>query len=149
VADMVRGGRSGPLYKPGQPDESRLIRVISGPEPAMPQKEPPLSPDKVQVLRLWVLAGARDDTPADTSRAAVKAPETYPFAPAVSSVAFTPDGKRRAAACRSEVVLLTVEGDPHPRRLPTSSDLLVRVEFSPDGKLLAAAGGTPGQYGEV
>ncbi len=67
----------------------------------------------------------------------------------MTSVALSGDGKRVAAACRSEIVLVDVEGAAPPRRLPTASDLITHVEFSPDGKLLAAAGGTPGQYGEV
>jgi hypothetical protein len=149
VADMLKGGKSGPPFKAGKPDESLLIEVITGPEPAMPQKEPPLSMDKVQILRHWILAGARDDSLADKSRIEVQAPGTYQFAPAVTSVALSGDGKLLAAACRSEVVLIDVDGNTPPRRLPTTSDLITHVEFSPDGKLLVAAGGTPGQYGEV
>jgi WD40 repeat protein len=149
VADMRKGGRTGPLFQPGKPDESLLIESVSGPDPSMPQKEPPLSAEKIEILRKWVLAGAADDTPADKGAVEVRAPQTYPFAPAVTSVAFSADGKRLAAACRSEVVLVEVEGSAPPRRLPTTSDWLSHVAFSPDAKVLAAAGGTPGQYGEV
>lgn len=149
VADMRKGGRTGPLFQAGKPDKSLLIEAISGPEPAMPQKQPPLSMEKIRILRDWIQAGAPDDSPADKPRIEIKAPATYTFAPAVTSVALSGDGKRLAAACRSEVVLVDVEGNTPPRRLPTASDLITHVEFSPDGKVLAAAGGTPGQYGEV
>jgi WD40 repeat protein len=64
-------------------------------------------------------------------------------------LAFSPDGQRLAAACRSEVVVLPAEGPGEPKRLPTESDLLTWVGFSPDGQTLACAGGSPGQYGEV
>ncbi len=57
VADMRKGGRSGPLFEAGKPDVSRLIEAISGPEPAMPQKQPPLSMEKIHILRNWVLDG--------------------------------------------------------------------------------------------
>lgn len=149
VGEMLKGGRGGPLFKPGKPDESLLIKVLTGPEPTMPQKEPPLGVDKIQVLRHWVLAGARDDSPANKVTIAVKSPETYTFAPAVTSVALSGDGKLLACACRSEVVLVDAAGAQPPRRLATQSDLVAHVEFSPDGKLLAAAGGIPGQYGLV
>jgi len=149
VADMRKGGRNGPLFEAGKPDDSRLIEAISGPEPSMPQKQPPLSMEKIQILRNWILTGARDDSLPDKPRLEIKTPQTYTFAPAVTSVALSGDGKRLAVACRSEIVLVDVEGSAPPRRLPTASDLITHVEFSPDGKLLAAAGGTPGQYGEV
>jgi len=68
---------------------------------------------------------------------------------AITSVALTGDGKLAAAACRSEVVLVDVEGEAPARRLPTDCDLLSHVEFSPDGTLIAAVGGAPGLYGEV
>jgi hypothetical protein len=149
MPEMRKGGRKGPLFQPGKPDESLLLEVVSGPEPSMPKNEPPLSPEKIQIFRNWVLAGARDDTPADKGLIEVKAPQTYPFAPAVTSVAFAAGGKRLAAACRSEVVLIEIDGTAPPRRLPATSDWISHVAYSPDGKLLAAAGGTPGQYGEV
>jgi WD40 repeat protein len=149
VADMRKGGDGGPLFKPGKPDESLLLTMISGDKPKMPRKQPPLSGAKVQMLRLWILAGARDDSTAEDTRTVVKVPERYRFAPAVTSVAFSPDGKHLAAACRSEVVLLDPEGKSPPVRLATESDLLSHVEFSPDGKLLAAVGGSPSRYGEV
>ena len=59
------------------------------------------------------------------------------------------DGKRVAAACRSEVVLIDAEGDAAPIRIATQSDLVTHVEFSPDGKLLAATGGAPARVGKV
>jgi WD40 repeat protein len=54
-----------------------------------------------------------------------------------------------AVACRSEVVVLPVDGPEPPQRLPTESDLVTFVGFSPDGQTLAAAGGSPAEYGEV
>lgn len=149
VAQMQKGGESGELFTPGKPDESLLLDMISGDEPSMPPKGPPLSVAKLQILRGWILAGANDDSAANPSKLSVRIPETYRFAPAVTSVALSPDGKLLAAACRSEVVILDTEGDSPARRLPTESDLVTHVEFSPDGKLLAAAGGSPGRYGEV
>src|SRR5215469_2594716 len=93
VADMRKGGRNGPLFQAGKPDESLLIEAISGPEPSMPQKQPPLSMEKIQILRHWIQAGAADDSPVDKPRIEIKVPATYTFAPAVTSVALSGDGK--------------------------------------------------------
>jgi WD40 repeat protein len=80
----------------------------------------------------------------------VAIPASYRFPAAISSVALSGDGKRLAAAVRSEVVLVEVdEAAAAPRRVPTDCDLLTHVEFSPDAAMVAAAGGQPGRHGEV
>lgn len=147
---LLKGGNTGPLYVPGKPDESLLLKVVSGDKPEMPKKQPPLPPEQVQVLRDWVAAGARIDTWPGEGKLTVVIPAAYRTAPAVTAVALSPDGKLLAAACRSEVVLVAVD-DPAavPRRLATECDLVTCVEFSPDGRTLAAAGGAPARYGEV
>jgi hypothetical protein len=144
--DMLKGGDNGPLFQPGKPDESLLIRYLVGDRPKMPRKQPPLSEAKIQTLRQWVLAGA--EVEAFTAEKVVRIPAAYDFAPAVTSVAFHPEGQRLAVGCRSEVVILDPQGKVLSR-LPTESGLLSHVEYSPDGKVLAAVGGTPGRYGEV
>ncbi len=147
VADMLKGGDTGPLFTAGKPEESLLLEMITGDEPEMPQKQPPLSAAKIHILRQWVFAGARDDS-TPSAAASIQIPDTYRFAPAITSVAFGANGLV-AAACRSEVVLIDTVGDQPPRRLPTESDQLMHVEFSADGALLAAVGGSPAQFGEV
>ena len=149
VADMLKGGDSGPLFAPGKPDESLLVKMIAGPMPEMPKDRPPLAAEKIDLLKRWILAGAKDDSPAAAAAPTVVIPPSYKFPVAISSVALTSDGKLAAAACRSEVVLIDVDGETPARRLPTDCDLLSHVEFSPDGSVVAAVGGAPGQYGEV
>ncbi len=155
VADMLKGGDSGPLYVAGKPDDSRLLHVISGEKPSMPPKSPPLAALKVDLLRRWVASGAKDDSggsplgPA-AGPPAVAIPASYRYPAAINSVALSADGKRLAAAVRSEVVLVELDdAAAGPRRVPTECDLLTHVEFSPDGTLVAAAGGLPGRHGEV
>jgi mono/diheme cytochrome c family protein len=43
---------------PGKADESRLLEVISGEEPEMPEGGPPLKAEEVELIRRWVEAGA-------------------------------------------------------------------------------------------
>jgi WD40 repeat protein len=149
---MLKGGKEGAFYIPGKPEESQLVEMISGPEPEMPKKQPPLPPAQVKLIHDWVAAGAVIDAwPAVVDRKVV-IPAVYRFAPAISSLSFSPDGLMLAAACRSEVVMVSLNEDSeHPvtRRLPTDCELLNHVEFSPDGKLLAVAGGSPSRFGEV
>jgi len=151
VADMLKGGDSGPLFNIKEPDSALLLSMITGDQPEMPKGQPALSAAKIDVLRRWLKAGAQDDSLPGGDAPPVSIPETYRFAPAVTAVALSPDGTRLAAACRSEVVLFLNVDAPETAalRLPTESDLLTHVEFSPDGKLLAASGGSPGQYGEL
>jgi WD40 repeat protein len=147
---FIRGGKKGPAIVAGKPDDSLAIQMVTGvKKPAMPHKQAPLPPAKIQTLRLWVLGGAKDDSEPSTVVAKVVIPKTYKIAPAIASVAFSPDGKQLAAACRSEVVVVTLEGEAEPQRLPTESDLVTYVGFSPDGQMLVSAGGSPAQYGEV
>jgi WD40 repeat protein len=113
----------------------------------MPENEPPLSAAKVRLLRDWVAQGAKIDGEPKTLLPQVTIPKVYATAPAVSSVSLSPDGKLGAAACRSEVVLFSAGDETDLRRLPTDFDLVTYVAFSPDGKQLAVAGGSPQQFG--
>jgi WD40 repeat protein len=149
VAALLKGGKTGPLFVIGNPDDSLLITQVSGDKPEMPDNEAPLSAAKVKLLRDWVTQGAKIDGVPKSVVPPIVIPTIYASAPAISSVTISPDGKVAAAACRSEVVMFNVDDDSEPRRLPTDFDLITHVEFSPDGKRLAAAGGSPQQFGGV
>ncbi|MDX1951313.1 MAG: DUF1549 domain-containing protein [Verrucomicrobiota bacterium] len=60
-AGWQKGGDSGLVIVSGKPDESRLIKAIewASEDLQMPPKEK-LGPDKIQVLRQWIEAGAPD-----------------------------------------------------------------------------------------
>lgn len=146
---LRRGGESGAAVVPGKPEASILLEQVSGVKPAMPPDKPSIGTENVEVLRRWIAAGAKVDAMPIDPTATIVIPKIYDYAPAVTSIAVHPDGKRAAAACRSEAVIASLDGDAEPMRLPTECDLLTHVEFSPDGKVLAAAGGTPAQFGEV
>src|SRR4029077_19426930 len=57
-ADMKQGGTQGPAIVPGKPDESLLIRMISGEKPKMPLASQPLSKEQVAEIRSWIEQGA-------------------------------------------------------------------------------------------
>jgi WD40 repeat protein len=80
---------------------------------------------------------------------AVSALAADPLRPAISALAYRPDGTLLAAGTVTTVRLL----DPATREtiatLDGEAEQVRSVAFSPDGKLLAAAGGFPAQKGEV
>ena len=46
---------------PGNPEESYLIDLVTGPEPEMPKTGKPLTPDEVKILSEWISEGAQWD----------------------------------------------------------------------------------------
>jgi WD40 repeat protein len=147
AARLLKGGKTGELLVPGHPDKSLLISQVSGDKPEMPENEPPLSPAKVRVLERWIAEGAKIDGMPKAEVPPVLIPEIYGTAPAVASVALSPDGRTGVVACRSEVVVIDLENEVPHRRLPTEFDLITHLEFSPDGRHLAVSGGSPQQFG--
>lgn len=75
-AGMLEGGRHGPAIRPGEPEESRLLaRVTAKPDERMPPAEEgaPLTPEEVDLLRRWILAGA----PAPAEEPPVATPDRH------------------------------------------------------------------------
>jgi cytochrome c551/c552 len=58
LADAQKGGTQGPAIVPGKPQESVLLRMISGEKPRMPMQAAPLSPAEVASIRQWIADGA-------------------------------------------------------------------------------------------
>ena len=147
----VKGGESGASIQPGKVNESLLLKMISGPKPEMPKKQPSLSPAKIAVIRQWVQEGAKDDSLPSDKQLQVRIPKSYKFAPAISGISLHPNGKTVAVACRSEVVIWDLAtGKPKRiQRIATTCDLITNVQFTFDGKTLAISGGSPSRYGEV
>lgn len=64
VENMLKAGKkAGPAIVPGKPDESPVIQYVRGiSKPQMPKKEDPLPPETLHTLRMWIAAGAKDDS---------------------------------------------------------------------------------------
>jgi len=52
------GGESGVAISAGKPDESLILDYVSGDQPEMPKKGPPLTKEEVASIREWISAGA-------------------------------------------------------------------------------------------
>jgi hypothetical protein len=74
AAGIREGGDRGAVVVPGQPEASRLLAVLVGSEdePVMPPEgEPRPSPEQIELLKQWILAGAElpaDDVAAEARR---------------------------------------------------------------------------------
>ena len=71
IETMRRGGDElGATIIPGKPDESPLIRTLTGAvEPTMPENGEPLPEEEIDLLRRWIAEGANDDSPTFSSEA--------------------------------------------------------------------------------
>src|SRR5436309_1595630 len=80
VDSLIKGGKkASPALVPGKPDESALVEYIRGlREPQMPKGNPALSEEELHLIRMWILAGAKDDSDmvAATGTPTVMAPIT-------------------------------------------------------------------------
>jgi WD40 repeat protein len=143
----------------GKAEGSHLYKLITAKDEddRMPQKADALPAGQVQLVRQWIDEGAKFDGPdrgaalasyvEDTEHSA--APEAYRRPVPVTALAFRPDGGELAVSGYHEVTFW----DPASGRLVGRVGQLVErtkgLAYSPDGKLLAIAGGTPGIMGEV
>ncbi len=151
----MKGGKSGAVIVPGKAQESRLVKMLDGRlKPEMPQGGPPLDAKTIAIIRAWIDAGAKAPAPGETAAApaAVAVPDIKPRVPVTSqiaSLAFRRDGSLLAAGRYKQVELV----DPVSRKVVAALDGHVDVvrslAFSPDGRLLAAAGGLPARKGEL
>lgn len=64
---LMRGGeKAGPSIIPGEPDESPLVLYCTGElRPQMPEDDFPLTREEIHTLRMWIFAGAKDDSAED------------------------------------------------------------------------------------
>jgi WD40 repeat protein len=74
---------------------------------------------------------------------------TFAADPPVTALAMTPDGKSVVSGSQAGVQVLTGPDFKPSRSLKTELSNVHDLAFSPDGKLLAVAGGSPGEKGMV
>ncbi|MEM1070327.1 MAG: DUF1549 domain-containing protein [Planctomycetota bacterium] len=153
-AALLAGGETGEVaIVPGKPDESYLvdqITPIDGHAEMPDEPYPPLSESEIEIVRKWIEQGAVNDSPADPGRSFdVENPPVYVGPPAIPSIDVSPDGSFIAVAGLHEVLLLDAKTGEPRQRLIGMSPRINTVRFAPDGKRLAAVGGTPGVRGEL
>lgn len=156
---LINGGKRGAPVIAGRSSESLIVKFIDGTlMPRMPLGDQ-LSSDEISTIKAWIDAGAKGPTVAAAmtdvmkSEATGKAniPDIRPTVPvraAISSLAFHPNGSMLALGGYKDIELVGTDGKT-VARLEGCASQVRGLAFSPDGKLLAAAGGSPGQFGEI
>lgn len=140
---LAKGGNRGPAIP-------LILEYVTGKrQPRMPLGGNPLPEEQIEILRKWIAAGAKDDTPLESRETNTGKPHQYAQAPVINAIAYSPDGATVAVSGYREVLLHKSDGSGIRARLPGLSDRIHSLLFSKDGKTLVAAGGTPAKFGEV
>jgi WD40 repeat protein len=152
-ASTVRGGNHGKTVAPGNPDESLLVQYVTGKAyPKMPMDGSTLSDGEVDLIRGWIKGGAKGPAEPEKPQASGPAPNIKPkgpLKPQIFAMAWQPQGSLLALAGYKAVTLLDAQTRKTVATLAGAADTVRNVAFSPDGKLVAAAGGLCGKKGEV
>lgn len=142
------GGTRGTAFVVGAPGDSLLVKYMTGAmKPPMPMGQPPLPAEQIDLFRQWIQAGGQDDSAAETTAAPKRG--VYHQAPVITALRFSPDGESLAVSGNGEILLHKADGSGLVRRMPGDSERLLAFDFSKDGALLVAGGGTPARFGEV
>src|SRR5438105_4622133 len=80
--DLQKGGRKGPAFVAGKPDESVVIAYLTGKTtPQMPFGGKPLATEQIDLIRQWILEGAVNDSVSDAPESITPGKPTVYHAP--------------------------------------------------------------------
>lgn len=156
---MAAGDSGVEGFKAKELEGSEAFRRIidTNPKERMPLDGDPLPAEQVALLKRWLEEGANYDG-GDPKAALTSiipppthppAPATYPATQPITAVAFSPDGAQLFVAGYHEVTVWNPADGQLIRRIGNVGQRTYGIAFSPDGKSLAVACGTPGRLGEV
>lgn len=151
-ASLRLGGDKGETIRPGQAEDSLLIKLIEGrSKPLMPPKdEPRLPASDVARLRQWISEGAAGPVKDVSILSHVSVPQvpvSSKQSRPVTSVEFSPDGKVLAVGMAGRVELRDATGRRVRRTLDGIPGKVNAVHFSKDGRQLVVAAGVAGLNG--
>lgn len=145
-AALSKGGKKGITVKPGDM-KSKLLEMVRGPEPDMPEDDDPLSEEEISILENWIRQGAKDDTP--VKKLLPDKPPIYQTPPVVSAMAWSADGSKLAVSGFHEILIHEPESGKIAARLLGESPRIESIAFSHNGKFIGASGGAPSRFGQV
>ena len=170
-----KGGASGEVINPGDPDASYLFSLVTHKdEPHMPPSGDKIPAEKIEILRQWIAGGALKDSGA---KAEVKKPtvnlamaggaarpEGPPVMPegvfrqpavytkrpaAITALAASPWAPLVAIAGQRQIVLYNTDSAELAGVLPFPEGIPYALRFSRSGTLLVAGGGKAASRGLV
>ncbi len=173
--DAIRKGGKVPVLKAGKPDDSLLVSLLTekNTKRRMPLDADPLTVEQIATLRKWVELGAPEGTKPVEVAAVVRPvnrrkldvafsmkPTTGKLGvvelslpigplPPVAAVAFSPDGKWLASGVYGRVTIWDAETAKPVRTITNVLAAVHDLKFSPDGRMLAVAGGQPSARGDL
>jgi hypothetical protein len=166
-AGLMKGTEHGKIVVPGKSSKSDIVLHITGAKkPKMPPTGKGPSAKELAVLKAWIDAGAKADAKkaGTTNDPRQRVPATGMVGgsaaprppsrvrPPVGALAWAPrvkGGSLLAVGSYREVLLLDALSGRVRARLSGPAGSVTSVAFSADGRLLAAASGAPGQFGEI
>lgn len=154
---LLNGGKRGSTIVPRNSGESLLVKMIEGTiKPRMPLGDE-LNAKEIKMIRDWIDSGA--DGPGETSAKVEQPVESKTALPlikpatgvtaAVSALAFNPVGSLIAFGRYQMVEFVDAKTGKASDAITGFFNQVRALAFSADGKLLAAAGGNPSQFGEI
>ena len=173
-ATALEGGSSGKDILPGDPDGSRLLKlVMQTEEPFMPPSGDPLKPEEIEVIRRWIADGAPADGnakrmakkeepeaagavfvaasfdgPPPMPEVALPAPHTLPGRGVVArAVDTSPRSPLMAVGADRQVLIYQTDTNESLGALPFPEGDIFTLTFSVNGELLLAGGGQEGDTG--
>jgi len=156
---LMKGAKGEGMLVAGKPEASELYELLISKDEdhRMPQNDDPLPAPQIATIKQWIQEGAKFDGP--DPQASIKTmvasmnfpdpPTAYPHPIPVLSLAFNPAGNELASSGYHEVLIWDVADARLVRRIRSLPQRIQALEYSPDGKLLAIASGTPGRIGQA
>ena len=140
-------------------DDSELFRLIisEDTDERMPKDGKPLTESEITKIRLWIEQGAKfDGEQSETPLVEIIPLRPYPEPPAayswpvpITALAFEPGGNELFVGGYHEITVWNPQNGELTRRIGDLPQRIHALAFSPDGGLVAVAGGSPGQRGDA
>lgn len=156
---FAAGGKEGLAFVAGQPVKSKIIEMISGDKPEMPEKGDKLTAAQIEIITKWIKEGAKDDSPVtvltpvgegEPGPKPLEKPPVYSALPVITALAYSADGSVLAVSGFHEVLLHSPDGSGLVSRLVGGAPRIESLTFSNDsGKYLIVSGGAPALSGNI
>lgn len=158
LQSILTGGDAGPAMIPGKPDDSLIVRRTLGIDsPKMPPEDSPQpSPQDIDKLKQWILAGApgtdRPNSLLDRWKQITKStthPTTIKTKPAITACAII-DSNHVLIGKFANVELLDLKNPTaQPKSIHSMTGKVSQIRVDSNAKFAAIAGGIPGIGGLV